>query len=336
MKADLLKRLFKAIRSEPPSKVNVLLASIVEEERRKGHVELARQLAQILERSSQPSPEDLAPSGFDTSERSFKELPRSRRSNAPLVTVVPPQLIRHQMVLREDIERRFARIEREYAARGRLSKFGLKPRKKILLFGRPGCGKTLGAERLAFNTGLPLLKVRFDSMISSYFGESATNLRSVFDAAMEKPCLLLLDECDFVARSRNEKNDVGEVPRVVNTLLQLLDDYDAPGLLVATTNIEESLDRAIFRRFDDVFEIPKPDSPQIQELLRLSFSALVVSKNIKWKELSERLNGLSAAVVVTVAQSAAKLSILDGRDTISLAEIERAIAELEETRGLQG
>jgi len=155
------------------------------------------------------------------------------------------------MVLRPEVEHRFARIEREYAARERLLAFGLKARKTILLYGPPGCGKSLGAKRLAWNTGLPLLKVNFDALISSYFGESATNLRSIFDVVKQEPCVFLLDECDFIARSRMNAKDIGEASRIVNSLLQLMEEFDAPGLLVATTNIESALDSAIFRRLDE-------------------------------------------------------------------------------------
>ena len=100
----------------------------------------------------------------------------------------------------------------------------LRPRKTILLYGPPGCGKSLGAKRIAWNTGLPLMKVRFDALISSYLGSPAANLRAVFDAAKERPCVLLLDECDFIARSRVASKDIGEVARIVNTLLQLMED----------------------------------------------------------------------------------------------------------------
>ena len=106
------------------------------------------------------------------------------------------------MVLPPDTEARFGRIEREFAARERLGVYGLKPRKTILLYGPPGCGKSLGAKRLAWNVGLPLMKVRFDALLSSFFGESLSNLRAVFDAAKSRPSVLLLDECDFIARSR--------------------------------------------------------------------------------------------------------------------------------------
>jgi SpoVK/Ycf46/Vps4 family AAA+-type ATPase len=232
------------------------------------------------------------------------------------------------MVLPSVTEERFARIECEYAARDRLRAHGLKPRKTILLYGPPGCGKSLGAKRLAWSIGLPLLRVKFDVLLSSYFGESATNLRSVFIAAKELPCVLLLDECDFIARSRVDTKDIGEAARIVNALLQLMEDYDAPGLLVATTNIESSLDFAMFRRFDDVFLVPLPGTKEIEQLLRWTLSAMRLSESINWSGIVENLTGESATQVVKVARDAAKAAVLRGEDVVSEAHIRKAVGEL--------
>jgi SpoVK/Ycf46/Vps4 family AAA+-type ATPase len=232
------------------------------------------------------------------------------------------------MVLPAVAEERFLRIECEFAARERLGLYGLRPRKTILLYGPPGCGKSLGAKRLAWKTGLPLMKVRFDALISSYFGESATNLRAIFIAAKERPCVLLLDECDFIARSRNNSKDIGEASRIVNSLLQLMEDYDAPGLLVATTNVESSLDTALFRRFDDVFLVPLPGPEEIQKLLTMTLSAVRQIEMINWERIVKQLSGASAAMVVKAAQDAAKAAVLKGKKGVAESDLQQAVAEL--------
>jgi SpoVK/Ycf46/Vps4 family AAA+-type ATPase len=235
------------------------------------------------------------------------------------------------MVLPKAVDARFARIEKEFAARERLGAHGLRPRKTILLYGPPGCGKSLGAKRLAWNVGLPLLKVRFDALISSFFGESAGNLRMVFEEAKTRPCVLLLDECDFIARSRTHSKDIGEVSRIVNSLLTLMEEYDAPGLLVATTNIEESLDTALFRRFDEAFMVPPPGEEEAENLLKLTLSAVQLAPDIDWKLLVQSLKGASAAMIVKTAQDAAKAAILAGQKLVTSGHLKTAVSELKRT-----
>ncbi|MFN9399830.1 MAG: AAA family ATPase, partial [Dolichospermum sp.] len=209
MKGELLKRFFRAIASSDQEAIDKLTYLVIEEERSKGHTLLADQLENITKKKPKDQSPDLikpvsslANATQTTGEnlQGLSELPTSKRFNLPLVTTIPRDKLRHYMVLPEKIEKRFQRIEREYAARDRLAHHGLRYRQKILLYGLPGCGKTLGAERLAWNTGLPLLKVRFDAMVSSFLGETASNLRLVFEDAAKNPCLLFLDECDSIAK----------------------------------------------------------------------------------------------------------------------------------------
>jgi SpoVK/Ycf46/Vps4 family AAA+-type ATPase len=325
MNAEMLKRLVRAIADGAPDDLQRLADKIVDSERELGHTKLAQQLDAILRRPR------LVKSGRGQqadSDRGLKELPISRRHGESLATLVPRDALEHHMVLPPETEERFARIEREFAARERLGAYGLMPRKTILLYGSPGCGKSLGAKRLAWNTGLPLMKVQFDALISSYFGETASNLRTVFSAAKERPCVLLLDECDFIARSRGNAKDIGEASRIVNSLLQLMEDYDAPGLLVATTNVEASLDKALFRRFDDVFEVPPPGPDQVLELLKLTLSSVPVSEKIDWNLIVKSLSHASAAMVVKGAQDAAKASVLTGKKLVDEAHLRKAIKEL--------
>ena len=325
MNSDILKRMVRAIADGSQNDLARLADKIVEAERRIGHKKLADQLEAILK---QPRSRSNGHPPTNVAERSLQELPTSRRHGESLATLLKAETLEHHMVLPAATEERFARIESEYAARERLGVYGLRPRKTILLYGPPGCGKSLGAKRIAWNTGLPLMKVRFDSLISSYFGESAANLRTLFMAAKERPCVLLLDECDFIARSRVNSNDIGEASRIVNSLLQLMEEYDAPGLLVATTNIESSLDSALFRRFDEVFLVPLPGPEEVEKLLRMTLSAVKVAEPIDWQRLVEQLSGAPAAMVVKAAQDAAKAAVLGGRKAVTESNIREAVAEL--------
>lgn len=337
MKADLLKRVFRAIATDDEVAVDKLLNTIVQEERKKGHTILAEQLESITKSKSKKSVTDSVTKSSTSAITSVSklqpltELPNSKRSQLPLVTEISREKLRHHIILSVEVEQRFQRIEREYAARDRLAHHGFSYKQKILLYGLPGCGKTMSAERLAWNTGLPLLKVRFDTMVSSYLGETATNLREIFEVASKNPCLLFLDECDSLAKSREDNNEVGEMKRVVNTFLQILDEYNtSSGLLVAATNLDKSLDMAVWRRFDDAIEVPKPTEKELEALLKQTL--LTMEKGtINWHSIVAKMQGFSAAQAVRVAQDAAKRAILDREELVIPEHLEAAIQEISRT-----
>ncbi len=322
MNATLLKRLFRAIQSGSAPDVEVLCRRIVEGEKRVGHVRIAQDLEGILKQSRASGP--VSAPGL------LARMPTSRRDSAPLLQEVSVDQLRHEMVLPAAVEKRFQRIEKEFAARSRLAKHGLKPRHRILLYGPPGCGKSLGAERLAWNTGLPLRKVRFDTLLSSYFGETMANLRKVFDAAQASPCALFLDECDTLARSRMERNDVGEVTRITNGLLEMLEHHRGDGLVIAATNLDSALDTALFRRFDEVLKIPLPGIDEIERLLHVTLSAMETDRALAWRDLAQAMDGMSGSEVVHVGQNAAKHCVLEGRKKVGDADIRHALLEIHE------
>lgn len=324
MKAELYKRLFKAIFSEDIISLKKIGNSIIQEERKLGHNVLADSLERI---SLTEKPRFTIFDDYTSKENGLSSLPKSKRTNSQLVSFVPRELLKHHMILPELLETRLLSIEKEYAAKDRLRKYNLTPKHKILLYGPPGCGKTLGVERIAWNLGLPLLKVRFDSLLSSYFGESASNLRSVFDYCKKEPVVLLLDECDFIAKSRVTSQDVGEVPRIVNMLLTLLDEYNAPGLIIATTNLKVTLDEALFRRFDDIIEIPLPEINERKRLLEMTLSAIPTLPDVDFEKLANRMEGYSSANIVLIAQRAAKIGILEGNKKVNGEYFELALKE---------
>lgn len=326
MKAELFRRLFKAIYTEDIVSLKKISNIIIQDERELGHGKLADSLEHISA-TEKPRLSSLNDHRANAHGTGVSSLPTSKRDNSQLVSFVPREMLKHHMVLPGEVEERLKSIEREYAAKERLGKYNLLPKKKILLHGAPGCGKTLSAERIAWNLGLPLLKVRFDALLSSYFGESASNLRAVFDYCMVEPIVLLLDECDFIAKSRIATQDVGEVPRIVNMLLTLLDEYSAPGLVIATTNLKIQLDEALFRRFDDVIEIPMPKVEEREKLLRMTLSAIPVDNSVDFHSVANKMDGYSYANVVLTAQRAAKYSVLAGNKSVCNSFFEQAIAE---------
>ncbi|MDV3550059.1 AAA family ATPase [Elizabethkingia anophelis] len=326
MNQALLTRLFKTIEGEQETPLIKVAFSIIEEEKKKGHSKLADKLNTILQNNISRG-DDFKSALKITKELTYK-VPVDRRYKLPLATHVEHEKLRHEMVLSSDVESKIIRIEKEYLARERLAFHGLKPRKKILLYGSSGCGKSMAAERIAWDLGLPFYKVRFDSIISSYLGESASNLQNLFESIEDYPCVLLLDEFDIIGKQRDfSSNDVGEIHRIVNILLGLLEEYDGSGILIATTNLEGSLDKALFRRFDDFIELPKPSEKEIINLLRMTFSALKVNKEINFNVYAKEMQGLSYAIIVKIANDAAKKAIINSNQIISPEDLDNALEE---------
>ena len=326
MNQSLLTRLFKSLEGDRDSTLIKVAYSIIEEEKKKGHNTLADRLNSILQENLSKN------TGYKnvlklTREQDFK-VPVDRRYRLPLASHVEHDYLRHDMVLSSKIESKILRIEKEYLARERLAHHGLKPRKRILLYGSPGCGKSMAAERIAWDLGLPFYKVRFDTIISSYLGESASNLQKLFESLSDYPSVLLLDEFDIIGKQREIKsNDVGEIHRIVNILLGLLEEYDGEGILIATTNLEGSIDRALFRRFDDVIELPKPTEKEIEQLLKISFSALKLSSKVKLQTYASKMGSLSYSTVVKIASDAAKKSVISMKKEISDEDIQKSLEE---------
>lgn len=326
MNQALLTRLFRTIEGSQEEPLVKVAFSIIEEEKKKGHTKLADKLNTILQ-GNLAKVSDYRPS-LKLAKESTYRVPVDRRYKLPLATHVEHEQLRHEMVLTPEVESKILRIEKEYLARERLAHHGLKPRKKILLYGSSGCGKSMAAERIAWDLGLPFYKVRFDSIISSYLGESASNLQSLFESIEDYPCVLLLDEFDIIGKQRDiSSNDVGEIHRIVNILLGLLEEYDGAGILIATTNLEGSLDKALFRRFDDFIELPKPTEKEIVELLKMTFSALKISKEINLETYAKEMQGLSYAIVVKIANDAAKKAVINSNQVISPDDLDKALEE---------
>lgn len=205
-----------------------------------------------------------------------------------------------------------------------LKKKGLDINMSLLLYGPPGCGKTSVAKYIAKELDLPLVIARFDSLISSLLGSTAKNIRKLFDYAKSKPCILFLDEFDAIAKARDDNHETGELKRVINSLLQNIDEFgEAGGILIAATNHEQLLDSAIWRRFEKIININVPNYDEVGNLIKNYFDK--IEDNIEYDEkkiesLSKYLIGYSHSEVIKVLNNAYYNSIIK-KDVLGYEEL---------------
>ncbi|MEZ4225507.1 MAG: ATP-binding protein [Polyangiaceae bacterium] len=243
-----------------------------------------------------------------------------------LLAVSYPEVRLSELVLDAKTRQRLDRIVQEYRARSRLLQHALEPRRKLLLVGPPGSGKTYTASALAGELGLPLLVIRLDGLITKFMGETAAKLRLVFDSMAKTRGVYLFDEFDSIGGDRGERGDVGEIRRVLNSFLQFIEHDDSDSLVVAATNFGPALDPALFRRFDDIIEYRQPTAPEVEELLRSRLSPFD-TRELDWKRAIRDGGGLSYADLARACTDAAKDAVLAGGTTITTSGLLGSLAE---------
>ncbi|MDX2000303.1 MAG: ATP-binding protein [Thermoanaerobaculia bacterium] len=247
-----------------------------------------------------------------------------------LLTVGYPKTRLSDLVLDQHLVEQIRRVILEQRHAERILEHGLTPRRKLLLVGPPGTGKTLTASVLAGELGLPLLEVRLDSLITRYMGETATKLRQVFDATSETRGVYLFDEFDAIGSQRGLGNDVGEIRRILNSFLLMIEQDRSHSLVVAATNHPEILDPALFRRFDDVLHYEIPDEVQAVHLLRSRLGRWIEG-DADWQSLGGVALGLSHAEITRASEEVLKDRLIRGQ---SQATEQDARKTLEERRGI--
>ena len=177
-----------------------------------------------------------------------------------------------------------------------------------------------------------MFQVRLDVLMSRYMGETAAKLRQVFDATGQTRGVYFFDEFDAIGSQRAIANDVGEIRRVLNSFLQMIEQDRSNSLIVAATNHAEILDHALFRRFDDVLHYELPDAEQTAALFRSRLARLTEGR-ISWKNLAKAAAGLSYAEIVRAADEVLKEALIEGRERVTAREI---IQMIDERQGVAG
>jgi SpoVK/Ycf46/Vps4 family AAA+-type ATPase len=297
----------------------------ITEERRKNHHLVARDLDRIL--SSYNGLSVLkGTNGLAAVPNGSRDLPYDKERNVALVEVLDPGRRLDELVL--DLETRSAldRIVDENRRADLLRTYGSRPANRILFCGPPGCGKTVSAEAIAAELYLPLSLVRFDAVVSSYLGETAANLRKVFDYARSRPMVLFFDEFDAIGKDRAAVEEHGELKRVVNSFLQILDSFRSDTITIAATNHEGLLDSAIWRRFDEIISFERPSPEATERLLRTNLRQVGLQPNVNLHDVARKLRGLSHADVERVAQDAVKQMLLTEPGPVNNVALERSCA----------
>lgn len=315
----VLRQLIKAGATGDSAAFRRVSETIIDDERQKQHHLLANDLENILYG-------DKLQSALKDSHRLIPNSPVDKERGFSLLDIKQPQRSLEEIILPEASLFVLEELLEEHRRSETLRSYGMKASNKVMFYGPPGCGKTLAAEILAFELDRPLAIVRLDALVSSFLGETAANLRKVFDFVALHPMVVLFDEFDAIGKERGDSGEHGELRRVVNAVLQMMDAYQGQSLILAATNHEQILDTAIWRRFDEIIEIPLPDANQTKQLLKLKLRGVRRQFELDDKKLLSKFLNKSGSDIERVIRRATKRMILRGQEFLTIKDLDNALA----------
>lgn len=295
--SEQIKTLIKSFTDGDDDRFYATAMQMAAAEARKGNLTFAEELKNLIKSSK------LGKSLNFVEGQNIKRLPvnSAQKELNDLLELIHPNVRLKDMVLDKNVKQSINRILDEQKKSELLRQHNLFPRKKILLAGSPGCGKTMTAHVIAKELGLPLFVVRLDGLISRYMGESISKLRLVFEAMHQFRAVYLFDEFDSIGSTRNIGSEVGEIKRVLNSFLLQIEKDDSNSLIIAATNMPQVLDEALFRRFDDMIYYPLPTKIEIVQLYKRLLSNYI-DKKISIDLISEKSVNLSFAEIQKISE----------------------------------
>lgn len=294
--ADQLKMLIKAHFSDKDEQFRTAVLQIAAYEAQQGHQKLARELKAYLEKANKPKCNVI-----------------NLNSSNELIAYTPANNHINDLVVSEELHERIERILQEFRQREKLQRYGLANRRKILLEGNPGTGKTMTAKVIASELGLPLYTIQMDKLVTKYMGETSLKLRQIFESIDNVLGVYLFDEFDAIGADRSLDTDVGEMRRVLNSFLQFIEQDSSESIIVAATNNRKMLDQALFRRFDDVLHYSLPSTNEIVTLLNYKLSGSPINIQVT-DEVVHAADKLSHAEIARACEDFIKTAILSNKN----------------------
>lgn len=292
--ANQILTLIKSHSEENSERFNTVALQIAAHEAKLGHTKLASDIKKLI----------------DAGKKSKPKLISVNPDLQGLFLEISPVFKLSDLVVSENIMERVKRVIDEFIYKEKLSRHNLNNRRKILLSGAPGTGKTMTASIIANELHLPIYVILMDKIVTKYMGETSAKLRQIFDFIEECPAVYLFDEFDAIGGQRGKDNDVGEMRRVLNSFLQFIERDESESLIIAATNNLELLDQALFRRFDDVIHYQLPNDKEKIELLKCRFNGKLSQKDTKL--IVSELGALSHAEINQACLDAIKESVIRG------------------------
>ncbi|TRW48360.1 ATP-binding protein [Aliidiomarina halalkaliphila] len=307
-----LKALFHAHISGDTERFRSVALQVAAHEAKIGHLKLAGELRELVNKAKE--------------QQQVVAISKGQRDSSGLLNISSPSTKLNDLILAEDARAQLDRVIKEVSHINHLRSHGLNARRKLLLVGPPGTGKTFTAAALAGELGYPLFEVRLDAVITKFMGETSLKLRQIFDSIESVRGVYFFDEFDALGADRSTGNDVGEARRVLNSLLTMIEQDTSTSLIICATNYSELLDKALFRRFDDVINYELPSVSNIEKLLVRRLNPYAPARMV-WQSYAKKAEGLSAADIKVIADDVVKEMLISGASKFKATWLDRSIKE---------